>query len=312
VSYTEEIPKEKEAPALRFCAKPLWWRENLELTQDMVAKAEQVECESFGRRYSKYAAVLHDGRDVVCARVSDVLRDAIGFGEAMLQWGVGQTIEFLKDRIHPWESYSPSELNEAWMEAEKARFKTRDEAAEYGTRAHELIELWCHTGTLCFQQDGRWLQIDINKESEPVQRAFAAFRKFWDKEGLESVAIEQWLVDVERGYGGTIDFVAKDKNGHFVLIDWKTSKAFRDKYLLQVGAYDWLWSVAGPGAVANWEPIRRAYICRIDKVTAEYQLLPVFVDDTEREALRAQWTYTLSTFRWLKNAGKLLSKWNPK
>lgn len=308
---TEEIPTEEMSP-LRFCAKPTWWREGLDLSQSDVVRAEQVECEAFGKRFGKYAAVMADGSDIVCARVSDVLRDAIGFGEAMMAWGVRETLTYIRDRVRPWEQYSPSELEEIFQDAETARFRTRDEAAEYGTRAHELIEMWCHTGALQFTDSSGTWAIDITKESKEVQNAFGAFKRFWDKEGLQSVAIEQWLVDVERGYGGTIDFVARDKTGKLVLIDWKTSKAIRDKYLLQVGAYDWLWSVCGPGMVPGWEPISRAYICRVDKVTAEYQLMPVFVNEAERNLLRDQWTCTLRTFRWLKNADKQLKKWNPR
>ena len=133
-------------------------------------------------------------------------------------------------------------------------------------------------------------------------------------EGLKPVEIEVWLVCVELGIGGTLDLVARDKNNDLVLIDHKASRAVRDKYLLQVGCYDMLWDAAK--AYLPWphynERIKRAYILRLDKATADFEVFPVFRTEAEREALREQCIATVKTYRWLREAGKILAKFNKK
>lgn len=293
-----------EAP-LRFVSRPTWWTEGLEVSQCDIVKTEQIECESFGKRYSKYCAVLSDGREIACARTSDVLRDAIGFGDAMIEWSIGQTIECIRETLHPWEMVSPNEITEMLERAKKARFRTSEEAAEYGTRAHELIEIFVRNGSLKFETDDGKMEIKIKREPQPVQKSFAAFLDFWESANLEPIAIEKFSVDVKGGYGGTLDLVTKDKNGHIVLIDWKTSKAVRDKYLIQVGAYTRLWETN------STLPIHRAYIVRLDKVTAALQIVTVFDSTKQKEEILDQWQSTLKTYHWLRRAGKFLKngKW---
>lgn len=300
--------------SLRFCKRPTWWHSNLPYTNADIEKPEQVECEIGGNKFTSYAAVMKDGKDVICGRVTSVLKDAIGFGDAFVDWAVNQTLEFLRNRIKSFEEYSPAELTKMFGEAEKARYHVAEEAAEYGTRVHELIEMYTHNGGFQYVTDGEEFEIDIEKEEQPVRNGVKAFLDFWHREGLKPVEIEVWLVCVELGIGGTLDLVARDKNNDLVLIDHKTSKAVRDKYLLQVGYYDMLWDSAK--AYLPWphynERIKRAYILRLDKTTADFEVFPVFRDEAERAALRAQCMATLQTYRWLRETGKILSKFSKK
>lgn len=301
--------------SLRFCRKPTWWNSNLPYTNADIEKPEQVECEIGGNRFSSYAAVTKDGKDVICARVTSVLKDAIGFGDNFVDWAVNQTLDFLREKITAFEEYSPAELQKIFGEAEKARYHTAEEAAEYGTRVHELVEMYTHNGAFQFVSEfGELLEIDIDQEAEPVRNGVKAFLDFWHREGLKPVEIEVWLVCVQMGIGGTLDLVARDKSGDLVLIDHKTSKAVRDKYLLQVGYYDMLWDCAKHyQAFPHYnERIKRAYILRLDKATADFEVFPVFRDEPEREALRAQCLATLQTYRWLRETGKILSKFTKK
>lgn len=296
--------------SLRFCAKPTWWNAGLGYTNTDIARPEQVQCEVAGNRFDSYAAVTKDGKDVICARVTKVLEEGIGFGQAFVDWAVGQTIGALQEALKPWQDYSPRQINEMLEAAKQARFKTAQEAAEYGTRVHELIDLWITHGDLTYEQDGKWWKVDLAEEAEPVRNAMQAFLTWWASEGLVPVATEQWLVDIELGFGGTLDCVCRDKHGQLVMCDWKTSKAIRDKYLLQVAAYDILWDSAKQYS-ANpiyQEPISRAYIVRVDKATAQTEIYPVFRDSEERQAVRNQWYATLQTFRWLKDVNKDLAK----
>lgn len=294
---------------LRYCPRPTWWNAGLGFTNTDIARPEQVQCEVAGNRFDSYAAVTKDGKDVICARVTKVLEEGIGFGQAFVDWAVTQTVTSLQEHLKPWTEHSPRQLNEIIETAKQARFKTAQEAAEYGTRVHELIEMWTTHGDLIYEEDGCWYQINLTLEAEPVRNATNAFIKWWQDEGLTPVISEQWLVDIELGFGGTLDHVARAKDGALVMCDWKTSKAIRDKYLLQVAAYDILWDSAkfySDNPIFQ-EKIQRAYIVRVDKATAEVEIFPVFRDEMERQAIRNQWYATLQTFRWLKDTYKMIS-----
>lgn len=294
---------------LRFCLKPTWWNSGLGYANTDIARPEQVRCEVAGNQFDSYAAVTKCGKDVICARVTKVLEEGIGFGQAFVDWAVTQTVTAVQESIKPWQEYSPRQLNEVLEKAKQARFKTAQEAAEYGIRVHELIEMWITYGALTFEQDGTWWKVDLDEEAEPVRNAMRAFLDWWESEGLVPVATEQWLVDIEMGFGGTLDCVCRDKNGLLVMTDWKTSKAIRDKYLLQVAAYDILWDSAKhySSNPIFQEKISRAYIVRVDKATAESEIFPVFLDEQERQDVRNQWYATLQTFRWLKDAYKKIT-----
>lgn len=294
---------------LRFCPKPTWWNSGLGYANSDIAKPEQVRCEVAGNQFDSYAAVTKDGKDVICARVTKVLEEGIGFGQGFVDWAIDQTVEAMREKLKPYEEMSGRQINEMLAYAKEARYRTAQEAAEYGTRVHELIEMWITHGDLVYEvAPGGWWRVELEKEAEPVRKAMKAFLAWWESEGLVPVATEEWLVDIELGFGGTLDCVCRDKNGLLVMTDWKTSKAIRDKNLLQVAAYDLLWDAAKhySSNPIFQEQISRAYIVRVDKATAEHEIFPVFRDDIERQAVRNQWYATLQTFRWLKEVGKIL------
>jgi len=56
------------------------------------------------------------------------------------------------------------------------------------------------------------------------------------------VATEIQLVNELYRYGGTIDLIAKRKNGDHVLMDFKTSKKIGDSYWRQAAGYAALWN----------------------------------------------------------------------
>jgi hypothetical protein len=205
-------------------------------------------------------------------------------------------------KIVPWEEYSYKQLNEWHKWACGARYRTAEEAAELGTRAHELIELWVRTGSLRFIDEwGAEREYDLADERPEVQRAFSAFLDFWRAHQLKVLACECWMGDVELGVGGTLDVVCECPDGSLVITDWKTSNKVRDRYLLQVGgAYSTLWERAGH------RPIDRCYIVRLDKQTADLQVVPVFVDAEGRQRHQRGWAGLVETFRYLREAKKYL------
>ena len=103
--------------------------------------------------------------------------------------------------------------------------RQRDEAAEAGTGAHDLIENWL-TG-----YDTR----PFSELPDPVQR----FATAWIKSGYTCVGTEIPLVWYDangQGFGGRLDILAY-KSGKFYIGDNKTSRSVHNSYGLQIGSY---------------------------------------------------------------------------
>jgi len=216
---------------------------------------------------------------------------------------LGYLIREFGDAIRPLQM---SQLAAILDGSTKARWRTMETAAEYGTRAHELIELWLKNGeSFDHERDGELYTIDLTQEPAEVQNCLAAFFKFWKGESLKFLGCEMSVCDVELGVGGTLDVLAETPDNALVLIDWKTSKNVYDKHLLQVAAYARMHEKMGLGKIS------RAYIVQMNKVTAALKVVPVFENRDEFLDVAKQWGCTVATYHWLKAARKKLSKFEP-
>jgi hypothetical protein len=145
--------------------------------------------------------------------------------------------------------------------------KERDQAANIGTIAHFMCEAFLNE-FVCDLSD--YDQADID-------RALICYNKFlewWESEGLQVVATETQLVHDDMKFGGTIDLIAKDKDGNLILIDLKTSKRLSDSYTRQIAGYTELWNFNRP-----YEPISRWIIVRIGKQDEGDFEVKEFVED---------------------------------
>jgi hypothetical protein len=109
------------------------------------------------------------------------------------------------------------------------------EACDIGTLAHFYIE--------CFLNNQVADLSDYTQEER--DKALVCYHKFlewWETQELEVVATEIQLVNELYRYGGTIDLIAKRKNGDHVLMDFKTSKKISESYWRQAAGYAELWN----------------------------------------------------------------------
>jgi hypothetical protein len=109
------------------------------------------------------------------------------------------------------------------------------EACDIGTLAHFYIE--------CFLNNQVADLSDYTQEER--DKALVCYQKFiqwWETQDLEVVATEIQLVNELYQYGGTIDLIAKRKNGSHVLMDFKTSKKISESYWRQAAGYAQLWN----------------------------------------------------------------------
>lgn len=112
----------------------------------------------------------------------------------------------------------------------------RQQAADAGTVAHELVEAW--------------LQKRASTSEAPVeimdkaQKSFGAFLEWAEGSKLQVTHTEMQLVSEAHRYGGTPDALLI--HGKRSMGDWKTSNAVYSDYLIQLAAYGNLWNENNP------------------------------------------------------------------
>lgn len=138
-------------------------------------------------------------------------------------------------------------------------YEKRDEAAEAGTLAHDMIEAFIlsHPAPEI---------VGVNPQiAERAANAFAQFREWWDQTRIEIIATERGYVSERHQFGGTVDAIGRDTKGRIVLVDWKTSNGVYQDYLIQLGAYALLLEECAP----EWKP-EAFHLLRVAKESADF------------------------------------------
>ena len=177
-----------------------------------------------------------------------------------------------KDALMPWAAKMEREGIRDWLAAgndlaslPRPYFyagKTQ-KAADLGTIAHAHIEAWL---TGCELDPDGLDPTAYEQAKEPLAR----FVEWWESEGMVLVVSEQQLVHEQERFGGTIDFVCRDRDGRVVLGDIKTTGPNRswpyDTVVAQVAAYEQLWNsaVKAPNA-----PVERVVVARVGKEASD-------------------------------------------
>lgn len=246
----------------------------------------KVELRKWGK-YDRYVVVHPDGTEQVLARVTTILQTLNK--EALIPWAIGQTLDACREKIQAGKVYTPEELEHVWEWAKEAQYRTKQEAAAFGTRAHELIEAFLHSG-------GQTPAVE--REPLPVQNCWALFEEWWAGQNLQVTDLEAYVADVQLGYGGTIDCLARNHahGGQLELLDWKTSKAIYPEMHLQVVAYGGALARMGLGMP------ERATILRIGKEDAEFEAVTVWDNLDQARELYQAWKSLVGVAAWLKAA----------
>jgi len=135
--------------------------------------------------------------------------------------------------------------------------QVRDDAADAGTLAHELIDTYINGGTVTLEGD-----------SDLVRHALSAFQAYqnWEKStGIKIDWTERQLVSKVHRFGGTPDAFGTLDNKP-ILLDWKTSNSVYSDYLLQLAAYALL-------VEENYGiEVQGYYLCRFSKENADFSI----------------------------------------
>lgn len=194
---------------------------------------------------------LYDGKQLI--GVTTAL-GMISKGDAITQWAVNQSLEFLTNAFAQEGEYAPEEIQAFLLQAKYAWRAKRDEAADIGTQAHNWIESYL-----------KGENPDLIWPKHPaVRKSCEAAVKWTEAHHWQTIEIEKQVYHPKLGYAGILDWwVFID--GVPSIPDWKTSKAIYSTHRYQTAAY--LKAVE----LETREYIRNRWVLRIDKSTGEFE-----------------------------------------
>lgn len=126
------------------------------------------------------------------------------------------SVTTFKHKFFPFDAEQVAQRLENYSKGKKKAeeyLQEWKEAAEFGTHIHGLIEN--HVNGL----------ILTPSEKQQIQHAL----NFLSDYGFEHVAAEIKVYSPSLGLAGTIDWIAKDKEGKLWIVDWKTTKTITER-----------------------------------------------------------------------------------
>jgi hypothetical protein len=233
-----------------------------------VVCVQQLTGNAFGKDYRYYVATMKDGAEWRLRSVTSIL--GVLNKEALIQWAVDQGMDDIRASLVPGDDgiihVTPDGLEAILAQARMAHYRTKTEAADLGTQAHEAIEDFLRSG----------LESDLTGADPRVANCYDLFRAWWEQAGLSVIQTELMVYHAGLGYAGQLDFLAADQAGSPVLVDWKTSKSIYWNYDLQVVAYAKALHAMGRGTVSGMR------IVRIGREDAEFEVREIPRDDWKR------------------------------
>ena len=194
---------------------------------------------------------LVDG--IKCSRVTTILNKTIP-KPALVHWAKNAALDNARASLLSAPTLTGVDYT-AWVESviEEARArpdKIKDEAANWGTRAHAVIQQH-------IDQQLRGVTLtDVAEEMQPTIAAFIAFEASLD---IQWRATEMVVWDTEQQVAGSVDAIGYSPKNGWIMCDWKTGKDFYAEMSLQLSAYAAMFeNITG-------ERIKHGYVVRFPK-----------------------------------------------
>ena len=177
---------------------------------------------------------------------------------ALVPWARNLALEHARAAL--LDSPRPASFSsyQEWVEHTIAKAKAwpdkvKDQAADFGTRLHALIEGYIKAPEL---------PLDIPEDMRPPFDAFLA----WQEESQVTIHLAEFMVYSRRGYAGTVDAIAT-RGDELVVVDWKTSNAVYPEMALQLGAY----GAALEEMLDHRIPVAETWVLRLGKTKPEFE-----------------------------------------
>lgn len=155
----------------------------------------------------------------------------------------------------------------------------RDQAAALGSEVHDLADQLVRG-------------VNVGPWPAHVEKRVIAYAEWWQASGWTLRASEALLVHPGLGYGGTLDLLARDRDGLTVLADIKTGGRIYREVMLQLAAYGNASWLEYAGDLFPMPRVDRYAVLHVtDKGVRE---VPIAVGDLERKAFAA----CIEVYRW--------------
>jgi|TARA_Y100000389_G_scaffold55918_1_gene51829 hypothetical protein len=170
---------------------------------------------------------------------------------ALEAWKVNTQVSSIKQEMEK-QGIALDTIDKIIINARANARKANDNILSIGSIVHKLVELWLKGEK-------------VTKPDNPVvANCFMEFQKFWKKHKLKVVESEKILYS-ERGYCGTLDLIAKDKENNIWLIDVKTSKGLFLNMVHQLHGYKLAYEEQ------TGKKINKMYIVRLPKTNEPFE-----------------------------------------
>ena len=145
---------------------------------------------------------------------------------ALIRWSRDVALDSVRAALSNWTSsmtwVTPEWIDQIISNARRLPDEKRDQAANFGNKAHELID-----------EIIQGKEPEVPQEMVPVVSGFEKWRR---GAGLQISFTEKTVYSAKYKYAGTMDAVAH-RGSRLVALDWKTSNGLYPENALQVAAY---------------------------------------------------------------------------
>lgn len=204
----------------------------------------------------------------------------------LMYWAVNQAVDHLRLNLLPGKSYDEIQLKALLDNAKYIHKKTSGTATDIGQMTHSFLEKWIKAESkrnnlieavgvvekikkptyleLTEQEKRRW-DYPVMPINQEIRNAIDAFLNWTKENKVKFLLSEQKVYSKKYNYAGTLDAEAL-VNGKLAIIDFKTSKAIYEDYLLQVAAY------LQARKEETKQKYKEAYVIRLSKEDKEKNL----------------------------------------
>ena len=138
-------------------------------------------------------------------------------------------------------------------------YDKRDDAAEAGTLAHELVENHINGKVPDPWKNPTKIQLQ-------AWQGYENYLEWQENNNIRIIEQEMELVSEQYKFGGCPDAIGIDSKDRLCLLDWKTSNGVYPDYLIQLAAYRHLWEENHPD-----RPLTGGFhLCRFSKEHADF------------------------------------------
>lgn len=228
-------------------------------------------------RSRRYEVAVEGQEPLLLPSVTSILSAVIN-KPALVPWARNTALQSVREVLldnRPVMALDEESIDALIAEAKARPDQVRDEAADYGTTAHELIDA-------------------ILGDEEPViPPAYSeTIEAFYAWEAEASLAIEKserMVYSLEHGYAGTLDAIGWNADRGHAVLDWKTSNGLYPEAALQVAAYAICWEEMTD------EKVTEAWVVRLGKKRPEFEVKRVDLD-----ACKPTWLAALALWKGMK------------